>query len=419
VALYGVDVTPGAEGKGTLPTWKASLVWEPIDGIRFRGAQSHDSRAPDPRDLYYSQSFVPGSAFGSCFSGNFAYHSLCTINLLGNVDLRPETANTTTLGLVFTPAPLPGLQASADWFHIHLVNGIEGGNAFVDGGNCALGEAIYCNQMQFNPLYYAPGPTVANVPRASSQTALPGYVTGATAFQLGNVANVVGENGAAYNGGYFDERGVDFSLSYVTTLPGGSTLSLRSLTTYTGEQLVQDTPGGVTRNILNTTGGAGLFLPNFQPSARWRGNLYATWNVANFSLTPNVSWVGQGIIGDEVLSCSAAQFSNTATLCNWLANGFYAGSANQTAAQKLASGVGYSLLPQGVANHVPSYFLFGLNASYTIDKIPGIKGLQLWGQLNNALNKAPPFVNSAGPNASAAFYDELGQAYRVGFRMTF
>ncbi len=417
VADYGVDVTPGAEGTGTLPTWKASIVWEPIDGIRFRGAQSRDSRAPDPRDLYYSQSFVPGSAFGSCFSGDFSTHSLCTINLLGNVDLKPETANTTTLGFVFSPPPLPGLQASADWFHIRLTNGIEGGNAFADGANCIAGETVYCNQMAFNPLFYSPVKPAFG-PRASSTTNPGGWLTGATAFQLGDVANVVGENGSAYNGGYFDERGVDFSVSYVTLLPGGSNLNIRALTTWTGEQVVQDSPGGVTYNILNSTGGGGLFLPNYQPAARWRGNLYVTWNVGNFSLSPNLSWVGQGMINEEALSCGAADFSNTSSLCNWLVNGFYAGSATQTAAQKAASGVGYALLPQGYANHVPSYFLFGLNASYTLDKISGIKGLTLWGQVNNVFNKAPPFVDATTPGASAAFYDQLGQAYRVGFRMT-
>ncbi|HEV2700204.1 MAG TPA: TonB-dependent receptor [Steroidobacteraceae bacterium] len=418
VADYGVDVVPGAEGKGNLPTWKASLVWEPIDGIRFRGAQSHDSRAPDPRDLYYSQSFVPGSVFGSCFSSDFSQHSLCTINLLGNVALKPETANTTTLGVVFSPPPIPGLQASADWFHIHLKDGIEGGNAFADGANCSLGETVYCNQMTFNPLFYSPTAPAPGQPRASSTTNPGGWLTGAPAFQLGDVANVVGENGAAYNGGAFDERGVDFSVSYLVALPGASTLNFRALTTWTGEQVVQDSPGGVTYNILNATGGGGLFLPNYQPAARWRGNLYVTWNVGNFSLTPNMSWVGQGTVSNNDLSCSAGDFANKASLCNWLANGFYAGPT-QTAAQKLASGVGYSLLPQGYPNHVASYFLFGLNAAYTLDKIPGLKGLQLWGQVSNVFNKAPPFVDATTPGASAAFYDQLGQAYRVGFRMTF
>ena len=410
-AMYGVDVTPGAKGTGSLPTWKAALVWEPLDGIRFRGSQSHDSRAPDPRDLYYSQSFVPGSAFGWCYSGTFAEKSLCTINLLGNVDLKPETANTTTLGFVFTPPQAPGLQTSVDWFHIHLTDGIEGGNAFADGTNCFQGLTAYCGQMQFNPDYYnAAGQVVA------AGTA--GAKTGAAAFQQGNVANIVGENGSAYNGGYMDERGVDLSLSYITLLPGGSTLSVRALTTWVGQQLVQDAPGGAVYNTLNETGGAGLFLPNYQPAAKWRGNLFVTWNVGNFNLTPNLSWVGQGTISNTALTCTTADFSNTSSLCNWAANNYYAGP-NQTAAQKTASAYSYTLLPEGLANRVPAYFLIGLNASYTLDKIPGLKGLTLWGQVNNLMNKAPPFTNQTTGGASAAFYDQLGQAYRVGFRMSF
>ena len=94
-------------------------------------------------------------------------------------------------------------------------------------------------------------------------------------------------------------------------------------------------------------------------------------------------------------------------------------TASQTPAQKLASGVGYSLLPQGYANNIPFYFNVGLNASYTIDKIPGIKSLQLWGQVNNVFNRPPPFIDATIGTASAAFYDQLGQAYRIGFRMQF
>ncbi len=76
-----------------------------------------------------------------------------------------------------------------------------------------------------------------------------------------------------------------------------------------------------------------------------------------------------------------------------------------------------TILPAGVKNYVPAYFEFGLNAAYNFTSIPGTKGLALWGQVNNLLNKAPPFVNSTTSNP--VFYDQLGQAYRVGFRMTF
>jgi iron complex outermembrane receptor protein len=434
-ALYGVDVTPGTQNTGSLPTWKASLVWEPIEGIRFRGSQSHDSRDPDPRDLYYSQTFVPGNpAFKGEFDAGYCEdgasstsvpESLCTTNLLGNIKLRPETSNTTDLGLVFTPPQLPGLQASADWFHVRVLNGIEGANLTGRTACFSAIEAVgvtsafqnnnYCQGLSFNNLYYnAAGAVVA--------PGTAGAVTGANAFALGNVANITQENTEAYNGGSFDERGVDFSMAYHLALPGSAgALTARALTTWVSEQTVVDTPGNEPINVLGETGANALFLPNYQPAARWRGNMSITWDVENFSLTPNVSWVGQGVIGTNDISCTTAQYNTAGSLCNLAAAGLgfgLAGSAAQKAYYASASAIApLTVLPVGVTNHVPSYFLFGLNAAYTITTIPGLKGLQLWGQVNNLLNKAPPFANSSTSNP--VFFDQLGQAYRVGFRMTF
>jgi iron complex outermembrane receptor protein len=432
-AIYGVDVVPGAQNTGSLPTWKASLVWEPLDGIRFRASQSHDSRDPDPRDLYYSQTFVPGNPLfkgifdaGYCGDGlstTTVPNSLCTTNLLGNINLRPETSNTTDLGLVFTPPQVPGLQASADWFHVRLLNGIEGANLTgrtacfaaiqANGVGPAFQSNNYCQGLSFNPNYYNAAGAV--VPAGTA-----GAVTGADAFALGNVSNITQENTNAYNGGSFDERGIDFSLAYGLALPGSAgTLTARALTTWVGEQTVVDTPGNAPVSTLNETGANALFLPNYAPAARWRGNMSITWNVENFSLTPNLSWVGTGVIGTNDISCTTADFAVVGSLCYVASNGVNAvGTAAQKAYYNSAAAIApLTILPAGVTNHVPSYFLVGLNASYTITSIPGIKGLALWGQVNNLLNKAPPFANSTTSNP--VFYDQLGQAYRAGFRMTF
>ena len=434
-ANYGVAVVPGSQGTGSLPTWKAALVWEPIEGIRFRGSQSHDSRDPDPRDLYYSQTFVPGNpAFkglfdaGYCFDGagtQSVAESLCTTDLLGNVKLKPETSNTTDLGFVFTPPQLPGFQGSIDWFHVRLTNGIEGAglngrtncySAIQTGGVGAAASNQFCQGLTFNTLSYnAAGQVVA------AGTA--GAVTGVNAFALGNVANIVEEDTQAYNGGSFDERGVDFSLAYSVALPGSAgTLSARALTTWVGEQTVVDQPGSPSISVLGETGANALFLPNYQPAARWRGNMSITWNVANFSLTPNISWVGQGIKGTNDISCTTADFTTAGNPCQFASVGLNGPASTATAAQKAyynaaANVAALTILPAGQTNHVPFYFLVGLNAAYNITAVPGLKGLTLWGQVNNLLNKAPPFLGNTTSNP--VFYDQLGQAYRIGFRMTF
>jgi len=76
---------------------------------------------------------------------------------------------------------------------------------------------------------------------------------------------------------------------------------------------------------------------------------------------------------------------------------------------------------------MPSYFLFGLNAAYGWDKIPGIKTLRIFAQVNNLLNRAPPYNYVGGTfigaflsyTSNPIFYDQLGLAYRIGIRVSF
>src|SRR6185437_7574177 len=79
----------------------------------------------------------------------------CTWNLEGNVNLKPETSDTTTLGVVLTPADwVAGLQFSADWFHIKINDAIEQANPTLTQAQCRAGETSVCNLMTFNPFSY-------------------------------------------------------------------------------------------------------------------------------------------------------------------------------------------------------------------------------------------------------------------------
>ena len=76
-------------------------------------------------------------------------------------------------------------------------------------------------------------------------------------------------------------------------------------------------------------------------------------------------------------------------------------------------------------NHVGSYFVLGLNAGYTFENIPGVTSLSLFTQVDNLLNRAPPFAttpggfNSSYGGTNPVFFDTLGLRYRAGFRMAF
>jgi iron complex outermembrane recepter protein len=438
-ALYAVGIPSGSSNTVSFPTWKVSLNYTPIEGIRFRATESRDTRAPDPRDLYYSQIFVAGSLFGSCGAFDNPFQSTpCNINLIGNVNLRPESANTTTFGVVFTPPQLPGLEFSADWYHIHLVNGINGGNFGTIEAQCATEGQ--CTGVTFNPYYY----NAAGSPCASGQPAgAPGFpgssgvacsgslTTGAAAFQTGGVANIANVNAPAYNGAFYDTRGMDFSLNYVWALPDGSTIAVRSLATWVGEQVYQNYAGGPIYNLAGQTGNnSSLFgLGDYQNDPRWRGNIAITWSKGPWSVTPNLTWIGEGSLNNQGLACSEAALNNSSNPCNWVYNGFAVTglTPSQTAQEAYMKALGYTILPMGVANRVPAYFLTGLNVTYTFANV--LQGLQLYTQVDNLFNKAPPMAASSATTGGGfggtayttnpVFFDTLGQAFRVGFRLKF
>jgi iron complex outermembrane receptor protein len=405
-ALYGIDVTPGVTPPTfdhNLTTWKVSGIYEAVDGVRLRASQSRDARAANFRELYYGQIFTPGGFFGYC-NGDFG--DPCHWNLEGNTNLAPETSNTTTVGLVLTPKDVvPGLQFSADWFHIKITNAIEQANIQAVWTGCRAGVQADCNNMLFNSTAYDANPASPGFNKPCPCGTDPTY-TGQAAWQ-GGVDNGTSTTAQSYNGAFYEVRGVDFSFNYLMDLGSFGSVNTRLLTTWMGEQEFQGISTAPVYNILGQTGTGNNFLNDYQPTAKWRGSLLVTWANGPLSITPSMNFVGHGI--QDYVGVTPAQ----AALYNEVYNGAPA-----------ILGYGYHLLP---GNDVPSYFLFNLNGTYTVPNVSALKGLQLFVQINNLFNKTPPITYGGGgfgPNSGIGgtnpiFFDTLGLAYRVGFRMTF
>jgi iron complex outermembrane recepter protein len=391
-ALFGIDTTPGVQNATydhNLTTWKASGIWEPVDGVRFRASQSRDARAANFRELYYGQSIGAGGLFGYCGPAG-TFQDPCTWNLEGNVNLKPETSDTTTLGIVLTPKDfLAGMQFSADYFHIKINNAIEQADVTLTENECRAGMENACSQIQF----------------------MPGS-GGAAAYQ-GGAYNIQTITPTSYNGAFYEVKGIDFSLMYSVDAGAYGTFSPRLLTTWMGEQEFANCTLGAalgcyTYNILGQTGSGNGFLNDYTPDARWRGSLMVTWQQGPLSLTPSMNFVSHGVM--DYLGVTPAQ----GTLYNEVVSGTL---------PKDLQGYGYHAMPD---NYVPSYFLFNLNGTYTF-KEGAASGLQLFAQVNNVFNKQPPFTGGAtafGPSNSYGgtnpiFFDALGLAYRLGFRYNF
>lgn len=132
-------------------TYKAGLDWQVIPDIRLRGSYSRAVRAPNVVELFSAQSFNlfdltagsngvhdpcaganPSATAAQCANtgvtaaqyGHITDNPAGQFNQLtgGNPDLNPETADTYTVGAVFTPSYVPGLTLSVDYWDISVAN---------------------------------------------------------------------------------------------------------------------------------------------------------------------------------------------------------------------------------------------------------------------------------------------------------
>jgi outer membrane receptor protein involved in Fe transport len=152
--LTGLD---GA--KPTSRAWAMDFSWEPNDTMRVRGSAQQSVRAPNFIELFFGSTSAP-QIFDPCSVTSVArttganaarLATLCqtagaagglgsavsthvqtpgtqtSITLVGNPDLKPETGNSVTLGLVWAPkfsGPLEGLRASFDYYSIKVKDAI-------------------------------------------------------------------------------------------------------------------------------------------------------------------------------------------------------------------------------------------------------------------------------------------------------
>jgi outer membrane receptor protein involved in Fe transport len=405
----------GQEFSHNLTTWKASLNYQPIEGVTLRASQSRDSRAANFRELYYSQVISGGGAFGYCTAPNNggSRNDPCQWNLLGNPNLKPETSDTSTVGIVLTPTQLPGFSFSADYFHIKIKNAIEQASVQIVENSCAAGDQAVCNLFQFyNPGTTTPATTPTEI-AAAQQFYQQCWGASGTVSAACSTLNVKSMSPGSYNGAFYIVSGVDFSVQDTLDLGGLGTLTSRLLTTFTDQQSFANCTQGYqfgcyNYSILGQTGTGNGFLNDYTPTARWRGVLMTTWSQGGLSITPTMNFVSRGTRDYLGVTPAAGTLYNqvlTSTLPANLANyGFHAMDDN----------------------HVPSYFLFNLNGSYTFRE-GAANGLTLFTQVNNVFNKQPPLTGGAsafGPGngnggTNPIFFDTLGLAYRIGFRYTF
>jgi outer membrane receptor protein involved in Fe transport len=366
---------------GGVSAYKDGIEWQPIDDIRFRASFERAVRAPNVLELFLPLNVVLFSGQDPCSTstaGQCAFvknagnstllgciSSQCDAQVGGNVNLKPETANTKTLGLVFTPTFLDGFTATVDYFDIKVDKFVSEVSPSVTLAECygpaatAATEAFFCPLVQRNAI----GEIFAG-----------GFVSAQTV-----------------NTGFLHTRGVDFEANYTTDMTSwgmanAGSLDFNFVGTWVNSLVTEPLPG------LQTYDCNGLFgVVCGSPTPTWRHKFRVTWT------SP---W-------DVDLSLAWRHFSGVdfdANTDNSLLNGGACGGPCDD-------------LPD---NHIPAYDYFDLSGDWQVRE-----GVDLRAGVNNILDKNPPLLdtNILGASSLAGFgngntypgvYDALGRAIFVG-----
>lgn len=126
---------------GMVTTWKAGLTYEPIPDIKLRAVLSRDIRAPSISEMY-----IAGATQATDVADPVKGVTVRTTAISnGNTNLRPEKADTLSLGGVFRPRFLPGFSASIDYYNIRLKDAITTLAVADIVNRCAAGEQAICS----------------------------------------------------------------------------------------------------------------------------------------------------------------------------------------------------------------------------------------------------------------------------------
>lgn len=282
-------------------SYKAELSWVPIDALRVRTSYQRAVRAPNFDELFDGGGSAP-QYFDPCSVGTAkrtgadaaAMRALCvatgigagtvdtyvqtpgnqiSITTTGNIDLEPETADTVTIGLVFTSpweGALAGLQGSLDYYNIDISDPI------IDPSANLYVAACY-NYFGDNPTYSVTNPFCAGVVRAG------GDVLGVDS------PDTTDGLFPGINGGSIKTDGIDLQLNYSVGLPKGE-LGINFLYNYLLSFEQSDRPGLPAIDYAGTISYFGAGLGTSFPEQR--ANITGSYGIGPFGFSARLRWIG-------------------------------------------------------------------------------------------------------------------------------
>jgi outer membrane receptor protein involved in Fe transport len=261
---------------GSVVSYKYGAEWQPIDDFRLRASYQRAVRAPTVLESFSPQNNVlfgisndQGNndpcitiTTGACAGVKNAGRPLlscpasqCNQLVGGNTNLRPETSDTRTVGIVFTPTFFQGFSATVDYFNIRVSGFIAGIDPNQTLSECYGPTATAASQGFFCPLVHR---------NAIGQLFAGGFVSSQTT-----------------NTGALQTKGFDFEANYQADLDdwgmnGYGGLSFNFVGTYLQNltTIAVPVPG-----ISPPVECAGLYGGQCgTPNPKWRHKLRTTWS---------------------------------------------------------------------------------------------------------------------------------------------
>jgi outer membrane receptor protein involved in Fe transport len=388
--------TTGGNGNDFSNTsFKLGGDWAPTDGLRFRAMFQRAVRAPNLREIGLPSTSSTGDlGFDPCEGtnplGNPALTQLCIdtgvpparlgsvvsivagqVNnfLGGNPDLRPEEADTWTVGFVAQPGSLPGLIASVDWYRIRIEDGITqiaeqnvvnacydpALNPTLDPGN------EYCQRLRRSPV--------------------------GGGFQGGTT---VGVDVSLVNAAVETAEGIDFAVGYTLGLERGE-LGLNLQATYLLEQALQDASFLPNNDCRGLVGEICL-----RPRNEWVALLATSWRSGGLTVQLDTRYLSP-VTKDTVELDPLRPDPDDP-------GGFVGTDPAEFAVPKIGS-----------------YFRFDLRGQYDLNETWTLRA-----SIDNLFDRDPPivgdFYGGTAENSGSTYpsvYDALGRAFRFGVTARF
>jgi iron complex outermembrane receptor protein len=245
-------------GDDTFASWKVAAIYDPLEWLRFRSTFSQDVRAAGFRELFLPRVTTIGFATVNNPWNSGITDTSFAATTGGNPELAPETADTVTLGAVFS---FDRFRLSADWFEIDLADAIT-----QSPGNQPLVNACFQSG--------GTGPACERIVGEGT-------------------ADITAIDSGAMNLAGFLTRGWDYEATFDFPLSAGGNINLRLIGTYLYDMIVDTGLGPAPIDYHGQSGPVASF-GSFNTQPDWQARAFLTYARSRFTNTFEARYVGSG-----------------------------------------------------------------------------------------------------------------------------